>query len=241
MGKVDSFYDQLWTEHLPQLERQEQFLCGIIGKERIKGRVVLDAGCGTGIAAIAFKKLEARRVVAIDLSERSLHTAKRLAQEAGVHLDLIRADIAHLPLKDNFEIIHSFGVLHHMPNAQEGFKSLARKLSSRGEFYLALYWKTNWTFLHQALRRVLRMFPQSTWRPIARIVARWMKGKKVAQRGFDGYGEIYDWLFVPYREHYHPEQVQKWFKQEGISSEIVIAQTGRYKSTSNFLIKGVKQ
>ena len=65
-----------------------------------------------------------------------------------------------------------------------------------------------------------------------------MFGKKKVQRGFDDYWDAYDWFFVPHRDHYRPSTVSKWFKKRRMKSRLLIPHTGRWKSTSNFMILG---
>ncbi|HEC91971.1 MAG TPA: class I SAM-dependent methyltransferase [Candidatus Atribacteria bacterium] len=238
MSKTDEFYGMVWKRHLPKIEEQIQFLDKLIGKNNIQGKAVLDAGCGTGVASIAFKKLGAKKVVGIDLSEDSLKTAKILAQKANTDVIFLKKDLLNLKLKDKFDIILSFGVLHHTGNTKKAFENLMEYLERDGKFYVALYWKTNLTFLHQSARRLLRMLPESTWIPIAKFISIFMIRKKKVRRGFDGYGEMLDWFFVPHRDHHKPKQIKKWFEEYGMRSELVIDQTGRYKSTSNFIMVG---
>lgn len=240
MRKTDEFYDVLWTQHLPKIEKQIEFLNKLIGRDNIENKIVLDAGCGTGIAAISFKKLGANKVIGIDISKKSLLTAKKLAEEAGVKLKFITGDLLNLPLKGNFDIIHSFGALHHTGDTKGAFANLINLLGENGQFYLALYWRTRLTFLHQFIRKILRLLPESAWEPISKFITKFMVGKKKTQRGFDGYGEALDWLCVPHRDHYRPEEIKKWFKEYNMQSELLVKQTGRFKSTSNFVIRGFK-
>ena len=59
----------------------------------IKGRRVIDLGCGSGILGIAASLLGARQVLGIDIDERAVRTAVSNAEEVGVNIDLVVGDI----------------------------------------------------------------------------------------------------------------------------------------------------
>jgi predicted RNA methylase len=59
----------------------------------IRGRRVLDLGCGSGILAIGAALLEAEDVVGIDINIESIKTAIRNASDLGVTVDFVAGDI----------------------------------------------------------------------------------------------------------------------------------------------------
>lgn len=67
------------------------------GKGDIAGKVVLDAGCGTGIFAIGAKLLGAAEVIALDVDEGALSVAMANATALGVDLSLLTVDILDFP------------------------------------------------------------------------------------------------------------------------------------------------
>jgi SAM-dependent methyltransferase len=52
--------------------------------DRIRGKVVIDFGCGQGAEAIEMARLGARRVIGVDISDKWLRMARAAADEAGV-------------------------------------------------------------------------------------------------------------------------------------------------------------
>lgn len=52
--------------------------------DRIRGKVVIDFGCGPGAEAIEMARLGARRVIGVDINEKWLRMARAAAEEAGV-------------------------------------------------------------------------------------------------------------------------------------------------------------
>ena len=98
--------------------------------EDFKDRVVLDAGCGKGRHLTVASESGATVAIGADLSD-----AVDIAWEHTRHLPnahVIQADILHLPLRPNFDLIFSVGVLHHMDDPRAGYVALTRLLAPRG-------------------------------------------------------------------------------------------------------------
>ena len=108
----------------------------------IDSPVILIAGCGTGShaleTAVRFKN---SKIIAVDLSLSSLAYAKRKTDEFGVkNIDYIQADILDVSkLNQQFDIIESAGVLHHMDKPIEGWKVLTSCLKDGGLMKIGLY------------------------------------------------------------------------------------------------------
>lgn len=113
-----------------------------IPASRIVKPDVLVAGCGTGLHAIlaATSYLDAK-VLAIDLSRTSLAYAKRKADEIGVaNVEFAQADILQIGAIDRrFDVIESFGVLHHLRDPAAGLAQLVKLLRPDGYMMLGLY------------------------------------------------------------------------------------------------------
>ncbi len=103
---------------------------------------VLVAGCGTGLHAIlAATSYRDADVLAIDLSRASLAYGKRKATELGIPgLRFGQADILKLgSLPDRFDVIESFGVIHHLREPAAGLAQLVMLLKPGGYMMLGLY------------------------------------------------------------------------------------------------------
>jgi len=80
---------------------------------------LLDLGCGEGRNAIYFAK-HGFEVTGVDLSLSGLEKTKRYAEEVGVHIYTIQADIINYQLEDNYDVIFSTGTLHYLPAEVRG-------------------------------------------------------------------------------------------------------------------------
>jgi SAM-dependent methyltransferase len=103
---------------------------------------ILIAGCGTGKHALQvaqyFRNVE---VTAIDLSQASLAYAAKMARQLKINnVEFYQADILELQnFKDRFHIIECSGVLHHMQDPLQGWRSLIDLLAPGGLIKVGLY------------------------------------------------------------------------------------------------------
>ena len=104
---------------------------------------VLIAGAGTGRHAIAasVRYGQNARVLAVDLSRRSLAYAKAKAARFGVaNLEFAQADLLCIPEDAGpFDVIEAVGVLHHMAEPFKGWQALIRLLRPGGLMLAGLY------------------------------------------------------------------------------------------------------
>lgn len=130
-------------------------------REFFKGKLVLDAGCGSGRWTYAMAQLGAT-VVAIDLTDAGVEITHR----ATAHLEnvtALQASVFHLPFRrESFDLVVSWGVLHHTPNTKTAFDRVAPLVKRGGTLYVMVYekhnpWKFMWTDL---IRRLLRLFSE---------------------------------------------------------------------------------
>ena len=110
-----------------------------------RGKLVLDAGCGFGRHTYYAAKYGAE-VVGFDLSD-AVEAAYKNCRKLNVHI--VQGDIYHLPFRKRFDFIMSIGVLHHLPEPENGFLSLAGLMGSRTQIFVWLYGREGrWFKLH---------------------------------------------------------------------------------------------
>ena len=107
-----------------------------------KDKDVLEIGVGMGADHIEWAKSSPRSLTGIDLTPRSIdHTKKRL-QVMGFESEVRVGDAEKLPFDDeSFDIVYSWGVLHHSPNTPEAIRQVHRVLRSGGVTRIMIYQK----------------------------------------------------------------------------------------------------
>jgi SAM-dependent methyltransferase len=104
--------------------------------EEVKGKLVLDVGCGMGRFAEVATRWGAR-VIGVDLSAAAEVAAMNLAAR---EFTAFQADAFVLPFApESFDIIYSVGVLHHTPDCEAAVKSLEKYLKPGGILAVWLY------------------------------------------------------------------------------------------------------
>lgn len=107
--------------------------------ENVRGKRVLEIGCGGAQCSIAFAK-QGAIVTGIDISEEQLKFAKKLAEENKVHITLYQGDIVTLPQirSSTQDVVFSAFALHYVDNLDSCFKEVRRVLKKKGLFVFSL-------------------------------------------------------------------------------------------------------
>jgi SAM-dependent methyltransferase len=208
------------------------------GPDELRGKLVLDVGCGMGRFADIASRWGAR-VVGVDLSAAAEVAARNLADRDAVHI--FRADVFSLPFApESFDYIYSLGVLHHTPNCEQAFKRLPRLLKPGGTISLWVYsgynrWyrmsdlyrrithrlPSRWLhalchlavplyYVHQGLRRLPGVgHPASNLLDLALPISR---HRNAAVRVLD----TFDWYSPNYQSKHTYEEVFRWFESSGL-------------------------
>lgn len=100
------------------------------GVDALKGKFILDAGCGMGRWAY-FAAKYSKEVFAVDFSKAVDEAVRNLKEFKNAHV--IQADIYNLPFRnEEFDIAYSLGVLHHLPSPFDGFKNIVNRAKKNG-------------------------------------------------------------------------------------------------------------
>lgn len=117
---------------------------------------ILSAGCGTGQLALELAQGMKSRVLAIDLSLKSLGYAARKAEELGVTtIEFAQADLLALGVTGpTFDLIESSGVLHHLTDPFTGWRALVAMLRPGGFMIIGLYSRLGRRAVLEARQRI---------------------------------------------------------------------------------------
>ncbi len=119
--------------------RLEPYIREFAGFEAAKGQRVLEIGVGLGADHEQFARAGAI-LTGVDLTERAIaHTRQRFAT-MGLKSDLASGDAENLTFSDeSFDIVYSWGVIHHSPETPKAAREILRVLAPGGRFAVMIY------------------------------------------------------------------------------------------------------
>lgn len=119
----------------------EPFIKPFAQAERTNARDVLEIGVGLGADHQLFAESGAK-LTGVDLTERAIEHVKRRFKLFGLRSHLQTANAECLPFADNsFDVVYSWGVLHHSPDTPAAIREVWRVLRSGGEARVMIYHK----------------------------------------------------------------------------------------------------
>lgn len=131
--------------HIPEFARFSEWT----------GRDVLEAGCGIGTDGAQFAKYGAR-YTGLDQSELALTLARRGFELRGLSGRFVSGSVTEMPFEDeSFDLVYSFGVIHHSPHTEQAVAEFYRVLRPGGMALVMLYHRgsLNYRFTILVVRR----------------------------------------------------------------------------------------
>lgn len=112
--------------------------------EDLKEKTFLDIGCGSGLFSLAAVRLGAK-VFSFDYDEESAACAMELRKRYAVSQEIWKIekgsvlDAGYMNSLPDFDIVYSWGVLHHTGDMRKAIENASLKVKPNGIFFLALY------------------------------------------------------------------------------------------------------
>jgi SAM-dependent methyltransferase len=204
----------------------------------MKGKLVLDVGCGMGRFAEVVTRWGAR-VVGIDFSAAAEVAARNLSDREFV---AFQADVFSLPFApESFDCVYSMGVLHHTPDCEKAVKVLPQYLKPGGTLAVWLYSGYNkWYRFSDQYRKITHRVSPRALHAFFRVAVPffyWLDrclrvvpivGKPVAGAihhvfpvNRHSHAEVrildtLDWYSPQYQSKHTYEQVFRWFESCGL-------------------------
>lgn len=200
----------------------------LFGDISFKGKKFLDIGFGQGLA-IHFAGESGAECMGIDIDSENLKAIKETNRFFKLELPQVKIQsILEEPFveehRQQFDIVHSWGVLHHTGDMERALEHAAQLVKPGGIFVMAIY-NRHWSSLAWWwIKKIYNMSPEwmkglmiSVFYPII-YFAKWLVTKKNPKdklRGMDFYYDVIDWVGgFPY-EYASLEEITNKIEQKG--------------------------
>jgi SAM-dependent methyltransferase len=225
-----------------RIAEAERSLREMLEIEHLRGKRFLDIGSGSGLFSLAARRLGAR-VHSFDFDPQSVACTRELKRrffpgDAGWIVEEGSVlDDAYVKSLENFDIVYSWGVLHHTGEMGRALANAALPVAHGGKLCVAIY--NDQGFKSRAWRMVKRFYCSS---PIGKVVTigvffpyffvcglvvdlfhgrnpsrRYREYKRT--RGMSVLTDWFDWLGGYPFEVARPEQVFEFFRKMGYRLE----------------------
>jgi SAM-dependent methyltransferase len=189
---------------------------------RWRGKYVLEIGCGIGTDAIEFARAGAM-VVGTDASMESIRLARTRRELIGrlgnaqFFLAYSNGELEQEQSAVPFDLVYSFGVLHHTPHPETVLQNAHKYLKHSGELRIMLYAK-------YSLKHLFRRQPEaSAGCPLVRWYSMREAKRLVESSGFRVTSiekrHIFPWRIKKYRQHRYRKAFpwniipEEWFER----------------------------
>jgi len=232
-------FGQNWQRFLAvlndqRIEKAEESLCRMLEVPDLHGKTFLDIGCGSGLFSLAARRLGAQ-VHSFDYDPRSVACTQELRRryftsdtqwtiEEGSILDE-----AYLLRLGCFDVVYSWGVLHHTGAMWHALENAGALVAPRGRLFIAIYndqgkISERWRGVKRAYNRMphalrflitLPVLVHLQWRPAVKDLLRlrpfetWRNSGR--ERGMSGWRDLIDWVGGYPFEVANPEAIVEFY------------------------------
>ncbi len=139
----------------------------LLGVSGVRGKQVLDVGCGGGILAEAMARRGAAQVLGIDLADKPLKVAQLHAMESGIeNVDYREVAVEALAVERpaSFDVVTCMEMLEHVPDPASVVRACAALVRPGGQVFFSTINRNAKSFLFAIVgaEHVLKLLPKGT-------------------------------------------------------------------------------
>jgi 2-polyprenyl-3-methyl-5-hydroxy-6-metoxy-1,4-benzoquinol methylase/uncharacterized protein YbaR (Trm112 family) len=226
-------WKNIYVENSVEKTNYLHFLKPYIREKDLKGKTILDAGCGSGRFTKQAAAMGSKLVVGLDIGD-----TVEVAYQISGHLRnvlIVQSDIYTLPFSGIFDLVHSIGVLHHLPNPSEGFIACTSVIKPGGKILIWVYNRrgnVRALYFYEPIRSITRLLPKSLlyklcYFPAGIVHLINLATAKMSDPPFGYYrqfpfnmklNDAFDVLATPKSNYYYVETIISWFKKAHLKS-----------------------
>ncbi len=149
----------------PQYEEQFKNWIFPLTRKDFEGKAVLDAGCGMGRNSFWVLSWGAKRLQAFDYGQASVEAARENLKNFP-HAKVSHESIYDIKYENEFDIVMSIGVIHHLKDPKLAIKNLIKALKPGGRLIVWVYGKDGYgrlitTFVDPVRKNITSRLPIS--------------------------------------------------------------------------------
>jgi SAM-dependent methyltransferase len=210
----------------------------LLGNSDLSGRTMLDIGCGSGLSSLVARRL-GMKVRAFDYDPDSVACSlelRRMFAKDDPEWVIERGDVLerdYLASLGTFDVVYSWGVLHHTGNMRRAIENAIWCVAPRGLFVIAIYndqggTSRRWRVIKRLYNRlpvflrpllVAACIPVQWWKD---FVLGTLRGRPLAawkayarERGMSPWHDMVDWVGGYPFEVAKPEEIFDIFRARG--------------------------
>ncbi|MDU9027847.1 class I SAM-dependent methyltransferase [Pseudomonas mediterranea] len=223
-----------WSSFLKVLNEDRirqavESLKAMLEVETLAGKRFLDIGSGSGLFSLAAKRLGAS-VVSFDYDPQSVACTNELRNRffnADGNWEVKTGsalDVNFLRSLGEFDIVYSWGVLHHTGDLWAALNNVDKNVSSTGKLFISIYNDQGvisryWSFVKRtytkySLTRPVFIFIHGLYPTLPSMLLKVIRNRKYV-RGMNVWYDLLDWLGGYPFEVAKPEKIFDFYKARG--------------------------